>query len=313
MLAGACAPGEAAAATRELYELERLAFVPPVPFKLVLGARNDSDGDCSIKRAIVMDRFEFTRRDLRHYWGDRVRVADHVDWSEELAGYTEDRLDWPAYMSYYEAEELATRRGMRIPFAKEWIHVAVGRKRMRYPWGSKAGRFANTIDISVNRPVPVGTFENGRVDLFGCYDMLGNVWEWVADEVRSFRTYFKDVFGEHTSVMGGGYESTLARVYLLVGRNLAFNARRVRKGTLNPAYGARMCADAGPYLWKQAFRWGSGDEARRRVIGVARRWAEDSVARDALRSLLSELLERPGAPEGLFWLREGLFDPDSRS
>jgi formylglycine-generating enzyme required for sulfatase activity len=74
---------------------------------------------------------------------------------------------------------------MRIPSAKEWIHVAVGRKRMRYPWGAKAGRFANTIDISVNRPVPVGTFENGRVDLFGCYDMLGNVWEWVADEVRT--------------------------------------------------------------------------------------------------------------------------------
>jgi hypothetical protein len=68
-----------------------------------------------------------------------------------------------------------------------------------------------------------------------------------------------------------------------------------------------MCADAEPYLWTQARRWGSANAARARVRAVGRRWAqEDARARAALRPILAALRARPGAPEALAWLEEGV-------
>jgi len=318
LLTTACGGDESI--SRELYELERLAFVPAARFKLV-EYTNDPNADCSMKQSIVMDRFEFTLRDLLHYQDaieDQEIAAKlearggEAELSEAPLGFADGLLDRPVHLNYYEASELAGLRGMRIPRAKEWIHVAVGRKRLRFPWGSRLARFANTKEIDLGRPVRVGTFENGRVEPFGCYDMLGNVWEWVADEAPSFFPQFEVLEGDITSVMGGAFDSSLDWLYNSIDRSLCFHARTVRKDRLDPAYGARMCADAEAYLFEKAPLWGTGPEARSRVTAVARRWAEDFVARDVLQSILEELVEKPSAPEALLWLQKGLAEAPER-
>lgn len=311
----ACARSEEPG-SRELYELERLVFVPPAACTLW------PNTDLSLRTALVFDRFEFTRADLRHYGQGRTWRSQALTWSTDAARDDEERGDWPAFVDFDEAEALAALRGMRLPTPTEWLHVAVGRRGYPNPWGG-AGRefFANTVvlqdgeDFSLKSPCDVGTFENGRSRPFGCYDLLGNVWEWGDGVVPGFEPTFPeggedldDGAGTKASVLGGAFD-TLWRPTFELDRRLnrqRFHARLVDKKTLSPSIGARMCADAERYLWWAAPRWGSDAKAARRVSAVGREWSKDDSARAALRALLADLRARPDAPPALAWLEQAV-------
>jgi sulfatase-modifying factor enzyme 1 len=314
----ACAAAEEPG-PRALYELERLSFVPPATCQLLTS-------DLSLGHAIVIDRYELTRADLRHYWPTRRVRAQEGVWSEGDFDIPE-HADWPAFLDYREAEELAALRQMRLPTPLEWLHVAVGRRNFQTPWGGPGREFfANTqvvdqngVDFSLHSPTAVGTYENGRSRPFGCYDMLGNAWEWVNGIVYGFEpwtrdpaedyAYLDDDAGTASSVMGGAFDTPWRPTYEYdkKAERLLFHAWRLSKGTLAPSLGARMCADAGPYLWATAPRWGTGQGAEERVRAVGRRWAQDDDrAQAALKSLLADLRARPGAPAGLAWLEQGV-------
>ena len=302
LLAGCSRSGEAG--TRALHELERLAFIPPARYSLESFPGPLSD--CSLEKAIVFDQFEFTRGDLAYYWPDRQRLAYQLEWSESAAGSESERADWPAFLTFFEAEELAELRGMRLPRPMEWIHVAVGRRGFVVPWGGREGPlWANTRELGLGSPWRVGTFENGRSRPFGCYDLLGNVWEWVDGIVPGYEPAFEpDSFLEgDASVLGGAFDTPSRATFRQdSGR---FHAKKEHKGTLSPSIGVRMCADAGPYLWRMAGSWGAGKGARERIRAVGSRWSQDALAREALCSLLAELRSRPLASQALDWLEEG--------
>ena len=197
ILPAACA-GSNGEESRALFELERLAFVPKGAASI--GGITANYADCSIERPLLMDLFEFSRDDGEYYgfegWARRDAFQTESGASRGGSG------SWPLYLDYYEAEELARRRGMRLPTAKEWLHVATGGGRQPYPWGTKFGHgIANTLALEVGSPTAVGTFERGRDSVFGCYDMYGNVWEWVSDVVPGYRDLL--VFDLRTRDPGG--------------------------------------------------------------------------------------------------------------
>jgi len=323
----ACAPaGERA--SRALYELERLTFVPPARCSLVEYSPPPY-ADCSLERALVFDRFELTRGDVAFYWPEFARAVDARLWSD-AARDAPERADWPAFLDFAGAGRVAQARGMRLPTPREWIHVAVGRRDFSVPWGGRGQElFANTrvllpdeygqrVDSSLKSPCRVGTFENGRSRPFGCYDLLGNVWEWVDGVVPGLDPPLEDegdVYdfgGRSASVMGGAYNTPLYPTFWRDPTRgslwLRFHAKKMDKDTLSPAIGARMCAEAEPYLWSQAAHWDAGSEpaTRRRVARVGREWAEDARSREALEGILSGLCARPGAAPALAWLAEGV-------
>lgn len=324
--AAACAPAPGVE-SRALHELERLAFVPPA--RCTLDEYTSWPfADCSLERAIVFDRFELTRGDRAFYLSTPSR-GEQLGWTADAARDAPDRVDWPAYLDFHEAEEVAALRGMRLPTPREWIHVAVGRRGFPVPWGGRdmslwantrivvRDEFGQRVDLSLKSPWNVGSFENGRSRPFGCYDLLGNAWEWVDGVVPGVEPLptdprideLDDSFGTMASAMGGAFDTPLQYTFSRESNRippLRFNARRLDKRTLSPSIGARMCADAEPYLWERAPLWGEGDAVRRRVQDVARRWCEDALTRDELRRLLGDLCARPGAPAGLAWLREGV-------
>jgi len=303
-----CAPVEDDV-PRELLELERLTFVARAQCLL-------DQHDLSLQRALVFDRFELTRAELAYHLGASAREA-RAAFHSEAALDGPERADWPAYLTFHEAAEVARRRGMRLPTPQEWLHVAVGRRDYAKPWGG-SGReyFANTSvvdadgrDFSLGTPSRVGTYENGRSRPFGCYDLHGNVWEWVDGVVPGSLSVAHDhepsgdEFGRRASVLGGGYNSPPRATY----EDRRFFARTLQKGELAPWVGARMCAEAEEYLWARAGAWGTGAAARARVAAVGRGWAEaDALAAAELPGLLEGLLARADAPPGLRWLLEGV-------
>jgi formylglycine-generating enzyme required for sulfatase activity len=227
-------------------------------------------------------------------------------WASAAAAFGADRATWPAFMSQLEARTLAERRRMRLLRAREWVHVAVGPRAHRFPWGPNfQSSIANTLELGLERPAPVGTFENGRSLPFGCYDMLGNAWEWVSDRVPGYEDAPEDL-----GTPAPGRVSALGGSFLTAWRPIYGPGSRVDRAdpvffavTLDPAHkapdlGLRCAIEARAWLPAAARGWSGGAAARERLLAVGRRWGRAALP------LLEELARETGLA-GLEVLAEG--------
>ena len=143
------------------------------------------------------------------------------------------------HVNWYEAEAYCRWAGGRLPTEAEWELAAstgsdgsTGRKRL-YPWGETLPepRHAN-LDGRLLGPVDVAAFPEGD-SASGCRQMMGNVWEWCADDfgpypgfVRDpYKEYSEPWFGDH-KVQRGGSWATRGRLLRNTWRNFALPDRR---------------------------------------------------------------------------------------
>lgn len=93
----------------------------------------------------------------------------------------DDRLDHPVVW-IYRADALAYAKWARrrLPTRLEWERAARGAAGRTWPWGDEW--VAGMCNLNSSGTTPVGAFEDG-VSSAGCYDMVGNVWEWTADDL----------------------------------------------------------------------------------------------------------------------------------
>ena len=147
-------------------------------------------------------------------WLQEHPVAQPLYWS--------DATTWDNHpvcgISYYEAEAYARFVGKQLPTEAQWEKAAswdtATRRFQTYPWGD-AEPNAHQCNHSnvIGRTTPVNAYPTGQ-SAYGCYDMLGNVWEWtsswfdgyegfVAYPYRGYsQTYFD---GQHRVLKGGSW------------------------------------------------------------------------------------------------------------
>jgi gamma-glutamyl hercynylcysteine S-oxide synthase len=158
------------------------------------------------------------RLDHPVYW----HPLDNGRWQQRVYDrYVLLNEDQPVvHVSWYEAEAFCRWAGRRLPTEVEWEVAASGEpsadgglsaRRRYFPWGDEAPTPEHaSLDWSSPGPVEVGAYQAGD-SAFGCRQMIGNVWEWTADEfqpypgftVDPYREYSQPWFGTHKVLRGG--------------------------------------------------------------------------------------------------------------
>ena len=86
-------------------------------------------------------------------------------------------VSWFDALAYCQWLSEKTGRPYRLPTEAEWEKAARGTDGRIYPWGDEwdAGR----CNCSSSQTTAVIEHESGQSS-YGCYDMVGNVWEWTS-------------------------------------------------------------------------------------------------------------------------------------
>lgn len=150
-----------------------------------------------------LDRFEVTRNDYARFLEAEPERHPPAGWDSGLGPEGPAAGELPVTgVSLAQARAYARWVGKRLPSAEEWEWGARGRQGLAYPWGSFEQTFvANTLELGLLRPTPVGLFESGRSPV-GAYDMVGNVAEWTT-------TRSGVEVNERHLVLGGSFLSRL--------------------------------------------------------------------------------------------------------
>lgn len=130
------------------------------------------------------------------------------------------------HVSWHEAQAWCRWAGRRLPSEVEWELAASGTEKNTYPWGD---------DESTNAHVNMDSHVLGCIDVaalpesdsvFGCRQMLGNVWEWTDTTFTPFSEFTPDMYADYsqplfniTKVLRGGAWTTRSRMIRNTWRN----------------------------------------------------------------------------------------------
>jgi formylglycine-generating enzyme required for sulfatase activity len=106
---------------------------------------------------------------------DRSNFLKHWTDGKPPAGEGDHPVRW---VSLEDARAYAKWAGKRLPTEAEWQYAAQGRDGRPFPWGPMMG--PGRCNNKLNRTTPVTAFPKGASP-FGALDMIGNVWQMMAD------------------------------------------------------------------------------------------------------------------------------------
>jgi formylglycine-generating enzyme required for sulfatase activity len=119
----------------------------------------------------------------RNSFVDKTGISGPRFWSE--GRYPDSEKDYPVVgISWYEAMAYARWADKDLPTWDQWWQAALGGKGSVFPWGDDVMTSPLRANFGLKGPQRVESYPLG-ISPFGCYDMAGNVREWLRDS-KSF-------------------------------------------------------------------------------------------------------------------------------
>ncbi len=133
--------------------------------------------------AFEIDKYTVTNRQYYNF----IKATHHSPpshWNTYGGGmpFHEDQANHPvANVSYEDAQAYCQWVDGRLSTGDEWEKAARGPEGNLYPWGNTySSQACNSAESGNGGTVPVDAYENGKSP-YGCYQMTGNVLEWVEE------------------------------------------------------------------------------------------------------------------------------------
>ncbi len=152
--------------------------------------------------SFLMDQTEVTQRQYRHVMGK---------FASDYTGCMECPVE---NVSWFDANDYASKIGKRLPTEAEWEYAArggsYGTKGQSYSGSKNIGEVAWYLE-NTDAKQPVG---KKKPNALGIYDMSGNVWEWCSDwyhddyfQIASMKNPEGPDYGTEKVVRGGSWFS----------------------------------------------------------------------------------------------------------
>jgi serine/threonine-protein kinase len=182
-----------------------LVWVPPGSFRMgnAREARARPVHRVQIERGYFVGKYEVTWKQYGAFCAATGRKLPSKVIDEEFMGYFVAKETHPVFgVTWHDADAYTIWAGLRLPSEAEWEYAARGTDGRRFPWGHQGdisalanyGQWAENGEESrdfrdmsdgFSHTNPVGAYPKGASP-FGCLDMAGNVWEWVADSYAPY-------------------------------------------------------------------------------------------------------------------------------
>jgi formylglycine-generating enzyme required for sulfatase activity len=173
---------------KECASCPEMVVIPAGQFLMGSAARDGPDSELPQHEVAIATRFAVSRFLITFDQWDACLAhkgcnhrADDRGWGRGLIPVTD--VSWSDARSYVEWLSKQTGRPYRLLSEAEWEYAARAGSKTQYPWGDELGQDNANCPGSESQwadkqPSPVGTF---APNVFGLYDMIGNLWEWVED------------------------------------------------------------------------------------------------------------------------------------
>ncbi len=207
--------------------------------KFIMGSTpGESDQDHEEpQRTVYLDAFWIDQTEVTNGMYEGCVLAGNCrppeidnSWSQDSYYGNEEYNNYPVVgVSWEDANAYCSWTERRLPTEAEWEKAARGTDGRRYPWGNTPleSNLINSADRSIEQKwasdrlddgyrftAPVGNYPDGASP-YGALDMVGNVWEWVADIYDE--DYYKEgpdenpqgaTFGNYRIRRGGSWRNT---------------------------------------------------------------------------------------------------------
>jgi iron(II)-dependent oxidoreductase len=185
-------------------------------------------------------------------WRESVEARCPVYWAKSQDGWHRRHFDrWVRlepdlpviHVNWYEAQAYCRWAHRRLPTEAEWELAAAGEPNLqqggwsehkrRFPWGDESPKpHQANLDAKKCGCDDVSAFPTGDSP-FGCRQMIGNVWEWTANDFLPYPGFTPDPYKEYSQpwfgthkVLRGGCWATRPRLIRNTWRNFYTPDRR---------------------------------------------------------------------------------------
>ncbi len=147
---------------------------------------SDESGDEQPIHSVYLDTFRIMKYEVTNAQYERCVRARRCK-EPAMERYRDPGFaEYPvADVNWYDAQNFCRWIGGRLPTEAEWEKAASWdtekEVKRRYPWGDEFDDSkCNTYESGITDAKPVGSYPEGASP-YSVMDMVGNVWEWVAD------------------------------------------------------------------------------------------------------------------------------------